>query len=92
MSKDFDVICRDLADALKQGRGVDSVAVRNIIRRHYEWIKKFWMPNRESYINLGAGYLGSEWEKAFEPHDAHHPRLATFLAEAMKHFADHELK
>jgi len=38
------------------------------------------------------GYTGFEWKKAFAPYDSEHPKLAMFLAEAMKHFANKELK
>jgi len=36
-------------------------------------------------------YPEFEWKKAFEPYDLEHPKLAQFLAEGMKIFADKEI-
>ena len=27
----------------------DSREVQDVIRRHYQWLKQFWTPNRKSY-------------------------------------------
>jgi hypothetical protein len=32
--------------------------------------------------------MGFEWKKAFAPYDSEHPKLAQFLAEEMKIFAE----
>jgi MerR family transcriptional regulator, thiopeptide resistance regulator len=83
--KEFDAICKDLAIHLEQGNSVDSPQVQTIIKRHYEWLKKFWTPNKESYIGLGIGYTEKEWNERFEPY---HPKLAQYLAEGMNFFAE----
>lgn len=90
-NREFDEICKDLADLMARGLKADSADVQKVIRRHYEWIKKYWTPNKDSYIGLGQVFIGFEWKKAFEPHDAEHPKLANFLAEGMKVFAMKEL-
>jgi hypothetical protein len=66
--------------------------VQAVIRRHHSWLKKFWTPNRESYTAIGEGYTGFEWKKAFAAHDPKHPKLARFMADAMRVFAERKLK
>lgn len=90
-SKEFDRICKELSKAMEKGLKIDSTEVQDIIASHHKWIKQFWTPNRESYTGLGLGYMEFEWKKAFAPYDANHPRLAKFLSEAMRVFADREL-
>lgn len=89
--KEFPKICEDLASHWKNHFSADSQEVQKIIRRHYEWIKQYWTPDRESYIGLGQGYTGFEWKNAFETYDSEHPKFAQFLAEAMEVFANSKL-
>jgi DNA-binding transcriptional MerR regulator len=90
--KEWDAICRDLAAQLAKAVPADSSSVQTIIRRHHAWLKKFWTPNRASYAGLGEGYTGFEWKSAFSTYDAEHPRLACFMAEAMRVYAERELR
>lgn len=92
-SKEWDAICKELAQLFEQNFQADSAKMQKVIRRHYEWLP--WTGStctKEAYIGLGQGYTGFEWKKAFAPYDSQHPRLAKFMAEAMKIFADRELK
>ena len=89
--REWDAICRDLAGQLAKGAAADSAPVKAIVRRHHVWLKKFWAPNRASYTGLGEGYTGFEWKKAFSAYDPEHPKLALFLAEAMRVYAEPEL-
>jgi hypothetical protein len=90
--KEWDAICRNLAAQLAKAVRADSAPVQTIIRRHHVWLKKFWTPNRASYAGLGEGYTSLEWKTAFSAYDAEHPRLACFLAEAMRVYAERELQ
>jgi DNA-binding transcriptional MerR regulator len=90
-SREFDEICKDLATLRSKRLKPSSPEVQKVIRRHYEWLKNYWTPQKESYINLGEGYTEFEWKKAFELHDAEHPKLAQFFAEGIKVFATSEL-
>jgi DNA-binding transcriptional MerR regulator len=90
--KEWDAICRDLAAQFAKGAAATSTTVQAVIRRHHSWLKKFWTPNRESYVGLGEGYTGFEWKKAFAAHDPKHPKLASFMADAMRVFAQRQLK
>lgn len=88
-SREWDAICKDLVGLL--GSPADSEEVQAVIARHYVWLKRFWTPNRATYAGLGMGYVEFEWKKAFAPYDNEHPKLAMFMAQAMKHFADKKL-
>src|SRR5262245_29320442 len=90
--KEWDAICRDLAAELAKGAAATSTPVQAVIRRHHEWLKKFWTPKRDSYAGLGEGYTSFEWKKAFAAHDPKHPTLARFMADAMSVFAERELE
>jgi DNA-binding transcriptional MerR regulator len=91
-NKEADGLFKELVKRLEEGCKVDSTDVQGIIRKHYAWIKKFWTPDRASYTGLGQVYMGFEWKKFFGKYDSEHPRLAKYLAEAMKVFADKELE
>ena len=86
--KEFDTLCIDLVAQLKQGNSLDSVQVQAIIKRHYEWLKNFWTPNKESYIGLSYGYMEKEWHERF---NTYHPKLAQYLSEGMRIFAKRNL-
>jgi MerR family transcriptional regulator, thiopeptide resistance regulator len=90
-TEEWDGICKDLVKQWKNQATASSSEVQKIIHRHYEWLKGYWTPERNSYASLGEQYIGFEWKKAFEPYDSEHPKLAQFLAEGMKIFAEKEL-
>ena len=85
--KEMASIIEALAKAWGERKTADSLEVQRIITKHYNWLKKFWTPNKDSYTGLGQMYMELEWEKVFEPYDSEHPKLAGFLAEGMKVFA-----
>ena len=84
----FNSICQELVIAMEQKLSETSPAVQHIIRRHYEWLKQFWTPDRESYAGHGHMIVDSDLRKAYE---AHHPKLPQFTAAAIRAFAEREL-
>ena len=84
----FNEICKDLVSAMDRKRTVDSPDAQSVIRRHYQWLKQFWTPTRESYAGHSQLIVDSELRKAYE---AHHPQLPEFVAAAIKIFAEREL-
>ena len=84
----FYAICEDLVSAMKQNRPEQSPQVQSIIRRHYDWLKQFWTPTRESYAGHSQLIVDSDLRKAYEAHD---PNLPEFAAGAMRVFAEVEL-
>lgn len=85
---EFAVICQDLTKLMEQGLEAGAPDVQKAIRRHYMWLRNFWKPNRESYTGHSQLILTSDLRKAY---DAYHPRLADFLAEGIKLFAQRDL-
>jgi len=89
--KEWSGIFKELAALMEKHLGAGSKEVQTVIRKHHAWLKKYWTPTKETYVGLGQTYMEFEWKKAFEPFDSNHPKLAKFLAEGMKVFAEHEL-
>lgn len=84
----FAEICKDLVKVMNRQLPAESPGAQEIIRRHFEWLKQFWTPNRESYAGHSQLIVDSDLRKAYEAYDA---RLPEFGAEAMKVFAENEL-
>lgn len=89
--QDWVHILDDLSKQWEKQASPETLEVQKIIRRHYEWLKQFWTPDRDSYAGMGEGYAGFEWKDAFKSYDQEHPKFALFLARAMKIFADRNL-
>lgn len=84
----FAQICKDLVALMGRQLPADSREAQAVIRRHYEWLKQFWTPTRESYAGHSQMMVDSELRKAYEAYD---PGLPEFAAAAMKVFAEKEL-
>jgi DNA-binding transcriptional MerR regulator len=85
---EFAAICNDLVDLIGEDLDANSPQAQSAVRRHYQWLKKFWTPTRESYAGHAQLITDSELHKAY---DAYHPRLAGYLADGIKIFAEREL-
>jgi len=86
--REFDQICKELVKLKQNQLQTSSDEVQTLVRRHYQWLKRFWTPNRESYAGHSQFIVESDLRKAY---DAYHPELADFLAAGMKVFAKREL-
>ena len=84
----FNSICKDLVAAMERNLAPDSREVQTIVRRHFQWLKQFWTPNRQSYAGHADLIVDSDLRKAYE---AHHGDLPEFTALAIKAFAETEL-
>lgn len=84
----FAGICKDLVACMGQRSSVNSPEVQTLIRRHFKWLKQFWIPTRESYAGHSTLIVDSELRKAYE---AYHTRLPEFISDAIKVFAEREL-
>ena len=85
---DFAGICQNLVGLMDRHCSSDSREVQAVVRRHYEWLKQFWTPTRESYAGHSQFIVDSDLRQAYE---THHPQLPEFAAAAMKVFAKNEL-
>src|SRR3989442_4610313 len=84
----FNQICQELVGAMEQKLAVESSEVQNLVRRHYNWLKQFWTPTRESYTGHTLLIVDSDLRKAYEARDR---GLPEFIAAAIKVFAEREL-
>ncbi|WP_419419768.1 MerR family transcriptional regulator [Legionella sp. D16C41] len=78
-----------IVDALKQGQPVESDTVQKLIQQHYDWVKNFWTPTKETYLGLGQMYLDHPDFRSF--YNQLHPDLVEYLVAAMKVFAERKL-
>jgi DNA-binding transcriptional MerR regulator len=86
-----DLIYKKLANLMETDTSPQSPEVQAVVLKLYQWVKKSWTPNRESFTCLGQLYTEFEWKKFFCKYDPHHPRLAKYLAEGMRIFAEANL-
>jgi len=86
--QEFDQICKDLVKLMAVHGAPDSPEAQGVIRRHYQWLHKFWTPNKESYSGHSQLILDSDLSKAYNAYD---PNLASFIAKGIRIFAESEL-
>lgn len=89
--KECDFINRELVSAIETFLYPSDSKVQAIIKRHYEWMAKCWPyePTKEKYIQISETYLDNPDFKSF--FDNYHPRLAQFLSDGIKAFAERNL-
>jgi DNA-binding transcriptional MerR regulator len=85
----FEAICKELTLLLEKKQKANAKPVQDVTRRHFEMLKQFWTPDRESYTAHGQFIVESDLRKAYE---VYHPQLPEFVAEAISVFAQNELK
>ncbi|HYE45418.1 MAG TPA: MerR family transcriptional regulator [Caulobacter sp.] len=78
--------------ALQDGLPVDSGAVRALMARRHAWVARSWPspPTAQAFAGLGALYL--EHPEFTARYEAIVPGLAEYLAEAMRSYAEAELR
>ncbi len=89
-NKAYDELMQEFVQAMQKRLATSSAAVQELVRKHYEWEKLFWVPDCDSY--KAQAKMTIEYVYLREYFDKINPGLAQFLAEAMAVFADHELK
>ncbi|MGE0009606.1 MAG: MerR family transcriptional regulator [Candidatus Babeliales bacterium] len=83
-----DEICNALVMLMRKQKTLESQEVQQVVRRHYEWIKQFWAPTKETYAGHADFIMDTELRKFY---DAYDPQLAQFIADAIKVFAERNL-
>lgn len=87
-SKEFDEICKELVKMIESKSKASSRAVQSVVRRHYNWLRNFWTPTKESYAGHGLFIVESDLRKTYE---AYHLQLPEFISKAIQVYAEHEL-
>ncbi|OGT39705.1 MAG: transcriptional regulator [Gammaproteobacteria bacterium RIFCSPHIGHO2_12_FULL_38_14] len=85
-----DDLYAQFASAIEHHLSPSSSEVQALTKKHFEMTKKFWTPNKESYIGLSQLYGSHPDFVKF--YNKIHPNLLPFLVEAMEVFANRELK
>jgi len=80
---------KELASCLERALAPQADEVQEIIQRHHALIEKFHHATQEVYKAIAQLY--AEHPEIRKQLDPFHPKLATFMAQAMKIFADNQL-
>jgi hypothetical protein len=84
-----DHIARNIADLMVAGKTIESEEIQLWIGKHFEYICKFWTPNRIAYKSLALTYTMDPAFKA--TYEAYEVGLALFIQKAIYHWADSHL-
>jgi len=80
-----DALYKRMAEALEDGCAAESKQFQALMQQHFNIINQFWTPTQEGYLKLKQMYLEHPDYQAF--FTRYHPKLATFLAQAMVVFS-----
>lgn len=86
--RDWDVLYRKLVTLIDQ-LPPTSLEVQALMVQHYEIASRFYAPSKMAYIGMSLFYAENHDMKSF--HNAYHPRLVEFLAEAIPFYAHSNL-
>lgn len=85
----FDRLHCAFASLLSEGRDAADEDVQTLVADHFALISRFYTPTAAIYAGLGRLYVEhADFRKVY---DSHHPRLAEYMAEAMRIFAEERL-
>jgi hypothetical protein len=87
-NKEFDAICKELTERLRQNHATNSKEVQELIRRHCQWMSQFWTPDQKGYTIHSQLIIDSDLRQAYEAYDS---QLPEFIAKAIQEFAEREL-
>lgn len=64
---EFEAITSAMLEAMKSGSSPNSPEVQAVVKQHYEFVSRFWTPNRTAYKNLALMYIvPSEYRDYYE--------------------------
>ena len=81
-------ICKDLTKLIENHAEANSKEAQSLIRRHFNWLKQFWTPTKETYPQHGQLIVETELRKAYE---AYHKKLPEYIADGISVFSENEL-
>lgn len=53
----FEAITSAMFEAMKSGSSAHSAEVQELVQAHFEFVSRFWTPNRTAYKNLALMYI-----------------------------------
>jgi hypothetical protein len=86
----FDAITQQMIACLDQNLPANSEQMQQAVKQHYEFILRFWAPDRESYKSLAMNYILPTPYK--ETYEGYREGLGQYIYEAVVDFADRELR
>ncbi len=89
IKEEQDALLKAIAVLMTQGENPQANSVQNQISRHFETIKNFWTPDKESYKKLAQFYCEQPDFNQFLK--SYHREMCDFLAKAMIFFAEQNL-
>lgn len=98
VQKSMDCLAEQWLSALDKKLAPENPEVQKLTQELHDWITKAWRtgnpkasaPNKQQFICIGMTYCENPDFKAMW--DSYHPKLAEFLAQSMKVFAEKNLK
>lgn len=64
---EFQSITSQMYEAMQQGLPANSSEVQELVKTHYEFVARFWKPNKSAYKNLALMYIvPSEYRDYYE--------------------------
>ena len=85
IKREGNAIYQALSECIEKGLGPRSDMVQSLIHQHCQMIERFYSVSKDIYMALAQLYCEhSGFRKFF---DLHHPKLITFIAEAMRFYA-----
>jgi len=82
--RDWDALYRELVPFVGKAPP-SSPEVQALMARHHEIVSRFHAPSRQAYIGMSLFYQENDDMRNF--HNAYHPGMVAFLAEAMPVYA-----
>lgn len=98
MKESIDSLAKQWISALNKNLTPEDPEVQKLTQELHDWITRAWNigniqkagPNKQAFIGIGIMYCENPDFKTMW--DAYHPKLAEFLAQSMKVFAEKNLK
>ncbi|MEU1308831.1 TipAS antibiotic-recognition domain-containing protein [Streptomyces cinnamoneus] len=87
--QDWDVLYREIAACLDGSLPGDR-EVQELVRRHFDIACRFYTPSRETYVGMSLFYAEDDAMREF--HNSYHPGMVDFLGDAMRIFAEREVR
>jgi hypothetical protein len=86
---EFGEITKGFAEAMSEGLNPADDKVQELVRKHYEFVSKFWAPTKETYKSLAMSYiLPSPYKDSY---DAVAPGLGKYHYDAIQIWAEQNL-
>ena len=64
---EFSEITKSFAEAMNQGINPANPEVQELVKKHYDFVSKFWTPSKEAYKSLAMSYiLPSPYKDTYE--------------------------